>query len=121
MISGEKRHLYMLLPEQLRFPLSATVLQLLHNLSSLTLTMDNIAITDPNSTQTLAHQNSERYNNANEYLEDGSYRPRHRQTAADIRTRNEYWQDEDDLTPTDQETMRRRKGRIKKSKKGTFY
>ena len=64
---------------------------------------------------------SERYNNTDDYHEDGSYRPRHRQTAADIRTRNEYWQDDDDLTPADQEAMRRRKGRIKKAKKGTFY
>ena len=66
-------------------------------------------------------RNSERYENPDEYYEGGSHRPRHRQTAAEMRARNEYWQDEDDLTPADQETMRRRKGRIKKSKKGTFY
>jgi hypothetical protein len=51
----------MLLPEQLRFPLSATVLLLLHYHSPLALMMDNIAITAPNFTQTLAHQTSEDY------------------------------------------------------------
>ena len=61
------------------------------------------------------------YRNADEYHDNGSHRPRHRNTAADVRTRKEYWQDEDDLTPAEQETIHRRKGRIKKSKKGTFY
>jgi hypothetical protein len=66
-------------------------------------------------------RNSERYENADEYYDNGHHRPSHRQTAADVRARNDYRQDDDDLTPADQETIRRRKGRIKKSKKGTFY
>ena len=61
------------------------------------------------------------FESTSDYSDNGSHRPRHRQTAADVRARNEYWQDEDDLTPAEQETMRRRKGRIKKSKKGPFY
>jgi len=52
--------------------------------------------------------------------QDGVPRPGWR-TAADIRTRNEYRQDKDDLTPADQETIHRRKGRMRKAKKGTFY
>jgi hypothetical protein len=61
------------------------------------------------------------YDNPDEHHGNGSHRPKYRQTATDARARNEYRQDEDDLTPADQETLRRRKGRMKKSKKGTFY
>ena len=64
---------------------------------------------------------SDGYENSDEYHDGGSHRPRHSQTVVDARARREYWQDEDDLTSADQETMRRRKGRIKKAKKGTFY
>jgi hypothetical protein len=59
--SREERHLYLLLPEQMRFLLPATIVQLLHNHLSLPITMDNIAITDLNSKQTLAHQTSKDY------------------------------------------------------------
>ena len=61
------------------------------------------------------------YRRADEYHEGDSHRSRYRQTVADARARKEYWQDEDDLTPADQETLRRRKGRMKKAKKGSFY
>jgi len=61
------------------------------------------------------------YRHADEYHNNSSHRPHHRETVVDARVRNEYWQDEDDLSPTDQETLRRRKGRMKKAKKGTFY
>ena len=61
------------------------------------------------------------YRQADEYHENGSHRPRQCQTVTDARARKEYCQDEDDLTPADQETLRRRKSRIRKAKKGTFY
>ena len=57
----------------------------------------------------------------NEYHQDGPHRPRRPHTATESRTRGEYWEDEENLTPADQETIRRRKGRVKKEKKGTFY
>ena len=64
---------------------------------------------------------SDRYENMDDYNDGGSHRPRHRNSAADVRARNDYRQDEDDLTPAEQETIHRRKGRSKKVKKGTFY
>jgi len=59
---------------------------------------------------------------ADEYQDGIPHRPSRHTTAAEIRTRNEYRQDEDDLTLADQETIHRRKGRMRKAaKKGTFY
>ncbi len=66
------------------------------------------------------YKNSEDYEHSGEY-ESGSHRPRRRPTAAEQRARNEYWEDGDTLSPSDQETIRRRKGRMKKDKKGVFY
>ena len=68
------------------------------------------------------YQNSDRYEDADEYQDDIPQQPRRRQTAVDLRARNEYWYDTETLSSADQEILHRRKGRIKKaSKKGTFY
>jgi len=67
------------------------------------------------------YQNSDRYEDADEYPDDVPQRPRRRQTAVDLRARNEYWSDTETLSSADQEILHRRKGRMKKSKKGTFY
>ena len=75
------------------------------------------------------YKNNDRYettdvyqdSDSRRYDDDGSHRLGRRQTAADLRARNEYWDDAETLSPADQEAMRRRRDRIKKSKKGTFY
>ena len=67
------------------------------------------------------YKTNETYENSGEYHSGGPHRPRRPQSALEARQRKEYWQDEDDMTPAEQETVRRRKGRMKKDKKGTFY
>lgn len=67
------------------------------------------------------YKSSDHYENGGEYQTASPQRPRRQQTAAGMKARNEYWDDEDHISPTDQETIRRRKGRLKKEKKGVFY
>ena len=67
------------------------------------------------------YRNSENYEPPEEYHHGGPHRPRRSQTAVDHRIRNEYREDEESLNPAEQDAVRRRKSRLKKEKKGTFY
>ena len=67
------------------------------------------------------YKSSDLYENVDEYQDDVSQKPKRVPTHNDIRARNDYWEDTDSLTSADQETLRRRRGRMKKLKKGTFY
>lgn len=67
------------------------------------------------------YKSSDHHESAGEYHGGPPQRLRRSQTVAGMRARNEYREDEDHLSPTDQEAIRRRKGRMKKEKKGVFY
>ena len=67
------------------------------------------------------YKNSEYPDHDGEYHAGSSQRAKRLQSTSAMKARNEYWEDDDHLTANDQDAIRRRKGRLKKEKKGTFY